>query len=245
MKRLKNFTLIELLVVIAIIAILAAMLLPALQKARESARSTNCLNNLKQCGLATLMYANDYKNNILLAYGTTNNTQWAGWYVSLGYLPENKTSTVICPGIAPYSFEKTDAYDRNFITYANRANAIPGGIRLRYDTSTHRLDVMRLDKITYKAGDFVLYADSYNTSTQKQTCKVNYTSKTDTSYFLEAHNGCINGVYADGHAVGKSGIDFANTFGKEFLAAGVTTNSWYTIVYLNKSYAVTVHNARL
>jgi len=56
------FTLIELLVVVAVIAILAAMLLPTLQQARESSKSTVCMNNLRTLGLAGLIYAEDYND---------------------------------------------------------------------------------------------------------------------------------------------------------------------------------------
>jgi len=64
----RGFTLIELLVVIAIISILAAILFPVFARAREQARKASCMSNLKQIGLAVMMYAEDYDETYPMAY---------------------------------------------------------------------------------------------------------------------------------------------------------------------------------
>jgi prepilin-type N-terminal cleavage/methylation domain-containing protein/prepilin-type processing-associated H-X9-DG protein len=73
----KGFTLIELLVVIAIIAILAAILFPVFGRARENARRSSCMSNMKQIGLGTMQYSQDYDETMFRSYvGGTTNRAW-------------------------------------------------------------------------------------------------------------------------------------------------------------------------
>ncbi len=94
--RKHGFTLIELLVVIAIIAILAAILFPVFARAREKARQSSCLSNLKQIGLAAMMYAQDYDERTVHAFIGQAGEGYDTWYECIEPYTKNE-QIYTCP----------------------------------------------------------------------------------------------------------------------------------------------------
>src|SRR5262245_17750932 len=116
-KNNRGFTLVELLVVIAIIGILVALLLPAIQSARESARRAQCVNNLKQLGIACHNYHDRYKQIPVGAYSCC----WGTWQIAiLPFIEEKQLADMY--QVLPKNFPVFDDRYR----YDNDPAAAPG-----------------------------------------------------------------------------------------------------------------------
>src|SRR5260370_2746948 len=131
--RRKGFTLIELLVVIAIIAILAAILFPVFAQAREKARQTTCTSNVKNLGLAVVMYAQDYDETYPPLWYQANDGHWPNTvrpYIGQG--GTDKTGTkwtqgiMICPSAPLKNPGWSYAMSQEYSTFDTKLNSYVG-----------------------------------------------------------------------------------------------------------------------
>lgn len=187
-KKLYGFTLIELLVVIAIIAILAAILFPVFAKAREKARQISCLSNMKQLGLASNMYLQDYDETYV-----PNFNDIGLWEELLApYLKNNQISQ--CPS-NPNKDQINNFWNPDFhyyVSYATNMRILtPSWIPARTEAF--------LDKPSQKIiiGEVKAFLDP-DIGTWWWTYSENPTMWRDLAF--AGHNGSFNCVFADGHA---------------------------------------------
>jgi prepilin-type N-terminal cleavage/methylation domain-containing protein/prepilin-type processing-associated H-X9-DG protein len=235
MKR--AFTLIELLVVIAIIAILAAILFPVFAQAKEAAKRTSCLSNLKQAGTAMLMYVNDYDDTAPTLYHYYNNNDQDFWYVLQPYVknidvffcpdrteftlpdgPPINSSPDDCSGQEAYNpYQRCIGYGYNWGLTSGTLSGMVSKRQSIYDASGTKigyLEVPRpLGSIVYPANFFV-YGDTGDNP--RYTICTNYIVQyyyNITSTSQMRHGGHFNINFLDGHAKAvyyKMGVDPGN-----------------------------------
>jgi prepilin-type N-terminal cleavage/methylation domain-containing protein len=162
-----SFTLIELLVVIAIIAILAAILMPALGTARERGRSSSCISNQKQLGMAISFYIGDNDDFLVPASQGTNKFLWGHTLTSHGYLAK---LGVASKGYTKYSYAQLrvftcasdnvqfNDYDSDKKYYLPMSFGYNGNINIPNEDNSNRL---KLNQMTKWTATLPVLADSW------------------------------------------------------------------------------------